>query len=447
MATQSPMFNTQSFLGGGGIYAPPPDYTDIWKTLTNNNLAGAPNRAPTSNELDVARQMKQGFTDARDPMSFMGNRILAGSAPSPVDQYGWTKTINPVTGQPTGDSYNLKSNYTVPAGTDITASTVGTPPPETDSGWLSNPISSFLYKGARETGRVIDQAAPIVIPAASLATLGYAGGVVGAGLLTGEGAGAAGGAGMAAAPSGFPASSAGMAAAPGAMTAAEAGGIVGAGTAAAGAGGGGAELGGATPLLSQTGGFAVDPSLAGVTGAGGAGMTMTGAGGGGAGTGLMAKLSEALPYISAAGLLSNVAGNFMGANQQNQNLENFRNAASWNPTTKANYLSDVDASVLGAFRTAEEEKKKTIAGSLADMGRGGGAAESSKRELDIATRNAAAREMASARLQTDLPPGQYLGAGAYNEMSPYASSLQGFSGAAGNLTNAALMAYLLGNMK
>jgi hypothetical protein len=44
------------------------------------------------------------------------------------------------------------------------------------------------------------------------------------------------------------------------------------------------------------------------------------------------------------------------------------------------------------------------------------------------------------------PSGLLTGSGAYNNVSPTASTMTGASGTLGNLSNAALMAYLYGNM-
>jgi hypothetical protein len=146
-----------------------------------------------------------------------------------------------------------------------------------------------------------------------------------------------------------------------------------------------------------------------------------------------------------AGTALNALGNFKGAQQTNENLANYRADAAWTPERVSNLTSGIDASVLGIYGKNAADEKKTIAGNLASAGRGGGASESARRSLDIATRNAEATAKNNALLQSGVytPPGQITGGGAYNEVNPYAASLTGASGTLGNVSNALMSAALL----
>jgi hypothetical protein len=141
----------------------------------------------------------------------------------------------------------------------------------------------------------------------------------------------------------------------------------------------------------------------------------------------------------------NVAGNYMGGQQTNENLEAYRGAAEWTPARVEALTKGIDTSVLGIYGKRAADEKKTIAGNLAGAGRGGGSAESSRRSLDIATKNASATARNDALLKAGVytPPGQITGGGAYGEVNPYASSLTGASGVLGNMSNAAMMTDLM----
>jgi hypothetical protein len=144
----------------------------------------------------------------------------------------------------------------------------------------------------------------------------------------------------------------------------------------------------------------------------------------------------------------NLGGNYLGANQQNQNLEAYRAASEWTPERVSALTGSIDTDVLGTVGRSAAERKKTIAGSLASAGRGGGSSESARRDIDINARNTAATLKNQALLQAGVytPPGLLTGGGAYNEANPWAASLTGASGTLGNTGNALLSAAMLSKL-
>jgi len=198
-------YDLQGLMGGEGSAPWTPDttdYTDVWKVLMNaaGNAGGpAPNRQPTSGELEVYNKIKAGGFNRQtnyDPtLGLMGGENYNAPAPTyewqSVDQHGWTKA-------PDGSSYNIWNNYTVPAGTKITASTVGTPPVDRPSSGLGTGID-FIDKTTGKFGKVIGDVgqwtsknAEWLIPAIGAAAMGGAGYAAYGAPAAGAGAGGAG---------------------------------------------------------------------------------------------------------------------------------------------------------------------------------------------------------------------------------------------------------------
>jgi len=103
-----------------------------------------------------------------------------------------------------------------------------------------------------------------------------------------------------------------------------------------------------------------------------------------------------------------------------------------------------DVSNLYNKNTAGQEA--TVASELSELGKSGGGATQSAFQLEEGSREAQANAIMNALMKGGVynPTGLNVGAGAYNQVNPYAASMSGASGVLGNTSNALLMAALMG---
>ena len=186
-----------------------------------------------------------------------------------------------------------------------------------------------------------------------------------------------------------------------------------------------------------------DYSMGGVAG----GDAASAGGGNGLLSGLLGSGKSMMPLMLAGSGL-NAVGNAVGAGQQNKNLADYRNAAAWTPERINSLTSGLETNAANIYNKSAAEKKNSVAGNLAELGRGGGEAAQSSFNIDEASREAQAGAVQSGLLSSGAytPAGLLTGAGAYNEVNPYASSMTGASGMLGNMANSMMMQKLMSQM-
>ena len=141
---------------------------------------------------------------------------------------------------------------------------------------------------------------------------------------------------------------------------------------------------------------------------------------------------KAMPYLAGAGLLSNLGGQLLGSEQQKSNLGDYIGATTWTPEKASTYLGSIGQSTAGTLGADAARRKGTLAESMATAGRGGGGYGKGVMGIDEQTLNAIANARNQALTTVSQPPN--LSPSPFmSQTNPYASTLTGIGGTAGNL--------------
>ena len=135
--------------------------------------------------------------------------------------------------------------------------------------------------------------------------------------------------------------------------------------------------------------------------------------------------------LMGLGMGSNLLGQYLQSRQNKSNLSDYVGASTWTPDKANTFLNATSANTAGTLAGAGAKTRGTLAESMASAGRGGGGYGAQSLAIDEATLQslAAARNQGLATVSTppNLNPGPFMA-----QSNPYASTMTGMGGAAGN---------------
>lgn len=134
--------------------------------------------------------------------------------------------------------------------------------------------------------------------------------------------------------------------------------------------------------------------------------------------------------MALAGILSNLAGNYLNKKATQQGQSNYLKNVTWTPQRTENYMNALRNNVTSLYGNAAQGSNKAMSASNAIRGTGGGAFGRKSEQIGREMRSNIAQAMNQGALTTNAPPN--LPQSAFTNTSPVGETITGVGGQIGN---------------
>jgi len=134
--------------------------------------------------------------------------------------------------------------------------------------------------------------------------------------------------------------------------------------------------------------------------------------------------------MALAGILSNLAGNYLNKQATQKGQSNYLKNVTWTPQRTENYMNALRNNVTSLYGNAAQGANKAMSASNAIRGTGGGAFGRKSEQIGREMRSNIAQSMNQGALTTNTPPN--LPQSAFTNTSPVGDTLTGIGGQIGN---------------